>query len=282
MCFSSRVFFSFLYVCTSTILTTNALRNFDLPIRNKNFTNWPIKKCFITFVALSRWPYPPSRSAVSQKWRSSRCDSWWSGLEILENRRFSRANYQNGERRQSPWSCARILVASVSPRNYPSSFPVESFQRATPGSRRRTRLTSTRERKGDPRINDDAFVSPRLASIDEPNLSADEKALIAVEQIVDMRRFFLRLGRAQVRMSLFFYIWWGRGEKRARASGRTLLSQVGLGPFLGARVDNCAEDGCIRLSRTNSFVRFYAPNREGLTRHRRLIAVSRVWPAFIC
>ena len=63
------------------------LRSFDLPIRNKNFTNWPIKKCFTVLVALSRSPYPPSRSAVCQKWRSSRRNSWWS-LEILGNRQL--------------------------------------------------------------------------------------------------------------------------------------------------------------------------------------------------
>jgi len=82
-------------------------------------------------------------------------------------------------------------------------------------------VTSARKRERDPRINDDAFVSPRLASIDEPNLSANEKALIAVGQIVDMRRFFLRPGSR-----VFFLFISGEVEVRNVPVLAALLSQV--------------------------------------------------------
>lgn len=79
-------------------------------------------------------------------------------------------------------------------------------------------------------------------------------------------------------MSFFLF---GSGRARDAGPRRARWDWV---PFLSARVDNCAESGCVRLSPTSSIVRFYAPStrEEGETRapsasYRRFSCLAGVY-----
>lgn len=95
------------------------------------------------------------------------------------------------------------------------------------------------------------------------------------------------LSRAIAGVSIFDSLPTHAGRYLPFARAADLVEPGGTEPFLlAARVDNCAEGGCMRLSRMSSIVRFYAAN--GGTRHSasyrrfsRLAGVLSAGPFFL-